>query len=326
MKFFTAQGITEKNFKATLISDGTATVAYFKAAFGGADGKEVYDTMVAEWNRIKGLAAAGDSTYLDDVYLGSGTFYQILAKYALVMITEEDNIELWCSRNLFTSNTESAYIQDLISGENESGENAEGKKANFRVLGINDMLSILNEEQQSNLKNLFHFDSEMFSAAADEGKQVLMVVGTSTANEGDLKAYLTLLNETHGDKYKIYYKGHPGYPTGLNDEKIAMFEELGVTDLEASIAAELIMFYCPDIYLSGYGSTTYKSAQEGKFLDLFAYNKADGLTMAVENGYGDMPDTFFSKDETGRYVIVENAADETVKYFDTETNAWVDGI
>ena len=40
-------------------------------------------------------------------------------------------------------------------------------------------------------------------------------------------------------------------------------EKLGVTDVDSSVPAELILFFNPHIYLSGYGSTTWQGVKAG---------------------------------------------------------------
>ena len=44
------------------------------------------------------------------------------------------------------------------------------------------------------------------------------------------------------------------------------FDRLGITDVDSSVAAELILFFNPEIGLSGYGSSTYNSASAAEGL------------------------------------------------------------
>ena len=319
LRFFTAQNIPDDSFRATLISDGTATAVNFQLAFEGEDASEVFKKMSAEWSRIKAAAKNGDEDFLENVYLGNED-YSILSKYPMVMAAVEDNIQLWVSRDLFTNLTPSQDVKNVIATLKFTGD--------LKIFGINDMLSILDEKQQAHLKTLFHFDGQMFDGTP-EGKETLVIIGSSPAGEsserGDLEAFLKVLDLEYTDKYTLYYKGHPGYPVELDPTKGELFEKTGLINLEASIAAELIMFYCPDITLAGWGSTTFKSVQEGKFLVLFNYSKAAGIEYATAQGYPELPEAFYHVEEIGgkNYVIVEYRDNDTVKYFDMTAGAFV---
>ena len=323
LKFFVANGIPDENFHATLISDGTATAESFKEAFSGSDAKAVFIKMANEWHRIK-AAASGSEVYLENVYKGSDDGYSILAKYPIVMAYVEDNIDWWCSRDLYTNLTPSEDIKNVISQLQLMGR--------LKIFGINDMLSILTEEQQVSLKELFHFDAEMFSAAEEQGKKALVIIGTSPTGEnsdrGDLEAFLNVLKLQYGDEYVIYYKGHPGYPVELDPTKSELFEEYGLINLEASIAAEIIMFYCPDITLAGWSSTTFKSVNEGKFLVHFNMNKTEGQETAVKDGYGDSATAYYKVTQIGdkNYVTVEYRDGSASKYYDVTAKTFIDAL
>ena len=319
VKFFTAQGVDDDHFDATMISDGTASVSAFMDLYKEDGSETTYEEMKKAWETIKDKAAKGEQDYLSNVLNGSTDGCSILWKYAITMVNEEDNIQWWCSRDNFTKNTESQYMKDVLA-------NVKGTKLQY--FGINDMLSNLSADDQSYLKELFHFDGEMFSAAEESGKKALVLIGTSTSDEVNIAEYVKLVKALYGEEYVIYYKGHPGYPTGLYAEKTELFEKYGVTDIDASIAAELILFYCPDIYLAGWPSTTYKSAHTDKLLALFDQTMESGLNFANTDGYGDTPDSCFSVVEVSgkKYVKIEYAADDAVKYFDTESLTFIDKL
>lgn len=320
-KFFYAQGIGDDSFDATFISDGTATVAAFKRIFSESDADEKYETLAAEWQAVKEKAAAGQQNYFEGLTHGYED-YSILMDYAFVMANEQSNIKWWISRDLFTANSGTQEIADkiaLMKSNDEGGDKIE-------IFGINDMLSNLSAADQVNLKELFHFDGEMFSAAEENGKKILVIIGTSTAGEENIEQYLDLIKTLYGDEYQIYYKGHPGYLTGLNAQKLAMFEKYGITDIDGSIAAELILFYCPDVYLAGWSSTTYKSASTDRLLALFNETAETGLEKAQTDGYSDIPDSFYSFDAESGYVKIEYANGSPAKYYNATTNTIVDQL
>lgn len=322
LKFFVAQGID--NFHATLISDGTSSAACFQRmtypeAQYGANADEVYGKLANEWKRIKAAAAAGDANYLKDVFMGHPADVQVLENYAFVIATLEDNVDWWLARkSLFTGNANSAYILDLLEGTNLSGKNEEKLQTNVMYPSFGTMFGKLAENDAAALKRLYKFDSDAFSSAGD--KEILMVLGTSTADEGDLENYLTYLQSVYGDTHKIFYKGHPGWPTALDENKQAMLERLGVVDIESYIAAEIILFYCPDIYLAGFNTSTFYSAQDGRILTVFITEEAGaGMTytsatyMNPVSSYGSTYEAY-----AGCYVV-EYAGSDRVDIYNPTT-------
>lgn len=320
LRFFTAQGIDENHFTATMISDGTASVSAFKYLYENDNAESVYNEVKEYWKTIKAKAAAGDASYLKNVpYDPSGSGCSVLWRYALTIANEENNVQWWCSRDNFTPNTSSEWMKSLL---------AEMNNEKIQYFGINDLLQNLSTADQAHLKELFHFDGQMFKASEEAGKKSLVLLGTDWAAEGNIEGYVKLLQAEYGDEYVIYYKGHPRYPTGLNAEKTEIFKKHGISDIDASIAAELILFYCPDIYLAGYPSTSYKAALEGKFLAMFDQTKEAGIQTSQDNGYGDMPDHFYTTVEAGgqKFVQIENYADDTIRYFNITTGEFVDTL
>ena len=81
----------------------------------------------------------------------------------------------------------------------------------------------------------------------------------------------------YGDDYLYYYKGHPNTPTGMYPQKQEQLDRLGITDVDSSVAAELILFFNPEIGLSGYGSSTYNSASADAAGGLWNSTKAEAL-------------------------------------------------
>lgn len=320
VKFFTAQGIDDDHFTATMISDGTASVSAFQYLFADAATAETtYNETKATWENIKTKAANGDADYLANIPYAPDPNYSILWRYAFTMVNEEDNIQWWCSRDNFTASTESQVMKDKLAALN-------GTKIQY--FGVNDLLSNLSEEDQAKLKALFHFDGEMFAKSEQENKKSLVIIGTNWELETNLEGYIKLLQAEYGDEYVIYYKGHPRYPTSLNAEKTAIFETYGVVDIDATLAAELILFYCPDIDLTGFPSTTFKAAEDGKFLAMFDKTKEEGMQIAQTDGYGDVPTYFYTTVTAGdvSFVKIENSTDSTVRYFNVATGEFVTAL
>ena len=70
---------------------------------------------------------------------------------------------------------------------------------------------------------------------------------------------MCIRDSIYGDDYLYYYKGHPNTPAGMYPQKQEQLDRLGLTDVDSSVAAELILFFNPEIGLSGYVSSTYLS-------------------------------------------------------------------
>ena len=77
------------------------------------------------------------------------------------------------------------------------------------------------------------------------------MLGTHLKQESGLKTMRDSRRATYGDRYLYYYKGHPATPTELSTAKQDELKRLEMTDVDASIAAELILFFNPGIDVAG---------------------------------------------------------------------------
>ncbi|MCM1404771.1 MAG: hypothetical protein NC133_04735, partial [Prevotella sp.] len=90
----------------------------------------------------------------------------------------------------------------------------------------------------------------------------------------------------YGDEYVYYYKGHPNSPTDQYPVRAQLLKDMGLIDIESTIAAELILFFFPDISMSGYSSTTFNSVQNEAMACIF-FGKTKQAALAdtgVQNG------------------------------------------
>lgn len=276
--FFIANGIPEDQYNTFLLSDGAGTRSIFTRLYDIDDPQSRYDTLAAHWEEIKETAKTG---VMQD---------EQLINYGYVIAKEESNVEWWISRP-----------NDIVlSKQNEEGNQKtfmaafeEVKTAKVKDKRINTMLTNLQnkgEDVVAQFKAIYNFSDSYFSKAEAENKDVMMILGTHHNNEGDLKNYINFLKTYYGDKYLYYYKGHPATPTILYPEKQEILDEVGVIDVDSSVAAELIMFFNPGIYLSGYQSTSFESLESAeKGCCLFLRKSA-----AASLGYKDKMDVFIS--------------------------------
>lgn len=258
-----ANGIPQGQYKITLMSDGTATYSFFNEAYAVSNPEQKHQQLIDLWNAAKASAYA--TGRVSDGYGWHGHWDSMYAVLAC-----EPNTEWWVGRKVLFS---------------EGGPILEQLKGDSRVIqkGVKDMLTSITSQGSAavdEFKALYDFNDGYFTAAEEQGKKVMVILGTYP--EPDLENYIRLVQAYYGDEYLYYYKGHPNTPTGLDSGKQAMFDRLGVIDVDSTIAAELLLFFNPDIQLSGYDSTTYDSiTDDGMACGLFNMRKDAALSSSV---------------------------------------------
>ncbi|MCD8307864.1 MAG: hypothetical protein LUD51_06545 [Clostridia bacterium] len=282
-----ASGIPAENYDVTLLSDGTASFEAFNRHFNNADSAlnaAEYEKMKGEYETLKTQVAAGGSYTRNSKYvIDAGD----LKEYAYVMAKEEPNVTWWLTRisgTLATDNDEMyAEVEALVD-------------TSIFVKDLNTLLSALDESQQASLKALYNFSDEMFTEAAEEGKKIMLILGTWDVNEDCFDDYVKAVMAYCGDDYVYYYKGHPKNPTYTVSGKLEHLEELGLTDIDSTIPAELILFFNPGVYVSGYQSTTFVSVDPEYAAFVFNCRMAD---FDESLGYKDSMDGFISPVSSG---------------------------
>lgn len=298
-----------QNYTVTLLSDGTASYNEFNGAFNVENPSAVYESMREKFAAFR-EEVAGDERYPNDTYsIGSGE----LRAYCYVMAREYENIDWWLTR---------------LNGTLQCGDEAFLAEAKTYIAekNIGTMLASLDEAEQAELKTLYHFGDEMFGAAELLNKKVMIFLGTHLTSQENFIEYAKYAMDYYGDDYVYYYKGHPATPTGLYPQIKKEIEALGIIDLESSIAAELILFFYPDVYLCGYPSSTYLSVTEEEM--------ACGLFGVTEEGaaqyeYCELMEFYIAPieahgeryasliaDPSHRYFIAEFSADDTFDLYD----------
>lgn len=274
LQMLVANRIPEENWTATFLSDGSGTAGLLSSTFGVDNPNQKYAEMKENWEEIKEFVYDSgnyNSQAISDrvKYLGSGREYQILERYPYVITREQPNVSwivnrLRATENLLSINEKDpAFVTELLN--------------HVEQVYTNNLLSALTEEQAETFKQLYKFNSDMFDEAEKQGKEVIIILGTSWSGEsGNLYENIKVLVELYGtEKYVYYYKGHPGYPTsqyiGRQEYFNALAEEgYDIHELDNAIAAEIILFFKPDIYMSGYATSTFDSVEsQDKALLLF---------------------------------------------------------
>ena len=238
-----AKGIPAANYNVVLLSDGTGTYSQFKKNFNNDNFEAKYEEMLAQYETLK-------QEYVDGVKNKSITGSQ-LGQYAYVMTKAEENVEWWINRYSGTMATSGTDLYNEFESLKTAGK--------IKLFNLGNLLSAMTDAEKAQIKKLYHFGDEMFDYAKQNDKKIMIILGTSPAGEVGFDEYFNALKLYYGDEYAYYYKGHPGYPS--DEAKQAKFEEMGLLELDGSIAAELIFFFNPEAFGSGYQSTTFQSLE-----------------------------------------------------------------
>ncbi len=274
--------IPADQYSVRILSDGTASYTFFNERFNNNKPQTVYNAMAKEWNKVRSEYAKGNKVPLTSLKYGTQADTSSLKYYTYVIANEEKkkgvDIEWWLARTNGTLlSGDEAFLKEACKTVDEGGV--------IRQTAFNSMLKELTnkgEAVQSQFKKLYHFSSTMFQDAEKNHKKVMMLLGTRVTGEENFEDYARFCMLYYGDKYEYYYKGHPATPTAMYPEKQAQLKSLGMHDVESSIAAELILYFYPNISMSGYDSTTFISASKDMACCLFnktledAYNVTNG--------------------------------------------------
>ncbi len=255
-----ANKIPQGQYGIYLLSDGSASYSIFNEAYAGANPEQTHQELMALWNDAKQYAYQTGT-----VKEGWGWHEHWDTIYAILSC--EPGAQWWVGRNnLFTSGDNNAF--------------AEKAKAAVTTKSIGSMLTELQAKGDGvvgQFKAWYDFNDGYFDEAVKQGKKAMLLLGTYVHSEANFEDYAHLTEIFYGDEYLYYYKGHPNTPTGLWPVKQEQLARLEMTDVDSSIAAELILFFNPEICLSGYGTTTFNSASAEMACGLFNNTKENAL-------------------------------------------------
>lgn len=266
LKLLYDNGISEDKCNIFMVTDGTGTYSIFAQTFPNsltdAELEAKFVEMSNDWAGWKTKAKGQDYSYLNDIATKVGRTYQMLQDYPAVIVQDE-NVEWWLGRKNVDVMT-CAYIFNTYLSS----------LSRVKARNLNSSLTALDKESQEDLKGFLHFNENMFAEASEKDKKVMLFIGTryDVTESYHLSDYLTFIKEYFGDDYVYYYKGHPGDPTDINPTRKTLLDKLGVTDVESSIAAELIYFFNPGIDLCGYPSSTYNIVPDDYEIPFIMYS------------------------------------------------------
>lgn len=279
-----ANGISPDNYHITFLSDGTASFNYFNKHLNNANYETEYANMVKKYETLKEQIAKR-KTY-KKTSVGFSISADNLREYAFVMANEESNVDWWLTRasgtlGTFVLDTETGktvydnlvaptigtaiQVKDLKTLLVKIDPKVDNKNAGKTDEEINEMTKDLWFKKED-LKALYKFSDTMFDKAKEENKEVMVILGTWTQTEQAelFDNYVKAIQAYYGENYVYYYKGHPRNPTDTVAGKRKHLEELGLIDIDSTIPAELIFFFNPDAFGSGYQSSTFLSVSAEK--------------------------------------------------------------
>ena len=318
--------IPAENYDVTLLTDGTASNYVFESLYIKESAADDYNNMVATYNEY-------NQDLWDKNNPNAYNVANVLKEnertrdWILPMLTQEENVKLVLTRDYFNDGN-NADTHETIKGI----VNQLKAEEKIKTVNLYSLLSALTEAEQAKVKTLYNLGDNLFEKAVTENKKAMVFMGTRTANEQDFDDYVAATMAYYGDEYVYYYKGHPWTPTASDPSKAKKLEELGLIDVDSSIAAELIFYFNPDIVATGYGSTTYKSLPENQVGGIWKCSLASALKDYTEyaefvvnkkeigdstyNSIAKTGDMIFEfADKTKYDVAVYSTSKKTMKYY-----------
>ena len=266
--------IPEAQYTITMVTDGSASYYTFKQAYDNlADASAKHDKLVKEFAAWKQECLKGNVTnYTSNSALPSGS----LRIYNYAILDVEPNSRWWVVRK----STDTFGIQDKTF---QSKVTSDSRITNHYINGL--LTNVEKAGKTEQFKALYNFVDSGFQAARAEGKKIMMLMGTSSSLEAQypIMEYNRFVTTYYGDQYAYFYKGHPGNYTADSAENTAKYKEIGVEMLDPSIAAELFVFFNPDICMYGYATTTYQNVGDDS-QDLVLYRSTMEVAYANDGG------------------------------------------
>ena len=319
LKMLVANGIPETNYTCTYISDGAFSYSIINNTFNVENATEKYNTMLEKYNTTK-------EQVKERKYYSYDSGFEVVGKdlrpYLLVLANEDPNVRWWFPRlrteHIKLDKDTSNFVQNKIFS---SGSTL--VSPNIKEYGINTLLTAIQADgtKVAELKALYRFNDDMFAEAKAQNKKAMMLLGSWAGNtpEANFVEYANFVKKYYGDEYVYYYKGHPNTPTAMYPDRAELLNEMGLIDLESTIAAELILFFFPDIYMSGYSSSTFTSLQNKEMACAF-WGQTKAQAIAIANQNGDMFDVYISHPSAHGNKYDEFMTNPEHKYYIVEFN------
>lgn len=270
--------LPENRYDVTFLSDGSSSYVFFNQLYGGENAKSVYDTTEAEWKLLKSAWKKGHYVDPRDVKYALNNESYSLRKYTYAAVASANNVKWWVGRKDGTF-------------ESKDAEFLAQAKARMEQYDMKAQLDKLKAEKHDKaFKAWYHFSDSMFADAAKNHKKVMVLMGGRVTSEKNFAEFTAFVKNYYGPKYEYYYKGHPATPTVKYPEKQKQLKDANVHDVDSTIPAELILFFYPDVYVSGMSNSTLNTSYK------------DGRTCAY---LGARKDWALDKDDKGNMHVID---------------------
>lgn len=302
---------TNIDFDLTMLSDGSnGTYGTFRSVYGAGgandNSERVYDEVLSAWNKVKVKAREGDSSWKNDLKaLYNGSDYRKRACLPPVLINDSEFTARWVvgRKNADVFGSSSVYSFRIDSNPN------------MVVVNLNsNLLAVLDNDETKAFQSLYKFDSSVFENADNAGKKIMIFLGTRNDENLYLEQYISFMKNyceyyLHED-YEYYYKGHPGDPTEFNAAKNDILDKYGINSLDASIPAELFLFFRSDADVGGYASSTFASYQKDEipFICGQVGSNTEGYTDKINTNI--VPET----ESSTNFVVTRSKDSKTAKW------------
>lgn len=255
LRLLADNGIDFTKSKIVLFSDGTYTYSNFREIFGsggaGDNSMSTYQELYNLWIQIKNKALSGDDSFWNEINAHAHNRRDWRMKeFTPVLINDPDMNVYWVvSRNNSDVFGTSAVYTEKVSTNSRL----------ISSLNMNTMLTSLDQTEKNAFQKLFNMNIDQFEKADEQGKKIMIFLGTKNDQNMHLDEFLSFMTNYFGSGYSYFYKGHPGDLTAFNDSRASILAKYGVENLEASIPAELFYFFRNDVVMGGFSSSTFQN-------------------------------------------------------------------
>ena len=258
-----SNNIPSENYKLFLLSDGTASYIFFNEKFDNNQTYlNTYNQMIDKYKEFISFvrnaknydSSSSDSKNLKDLWY-----------YSYIITKVEKNAFWWLTKikGVFAPNNP-AILEVLLND------------SNVELKDINVLFKSLNDKQKEEIKDLFNFNSNFFEEAYKLNKSVMLIAGTTESVEYNLYDYCLTTELLYKNDYIYYYKAHPQTPIENNQTKAEKLKNIGITPIDSNIPLEVIIFFNPHIFCSGYYTSSFIEVGKEVLKSLFdQYKKED---------------------------------------------------
>ncbi len=292
-------GIPDDRYTVTMVTDGSATYNYFRNAYADKEDAQAYHELLKkDYQRYRNSVLRGNKGTLnydkdpvrpfrsysyavleveDANCLGAS--WWVVRKSADTFAVKDQNFQ---QKVLADARISSNYINNLLLDvQRVKNPDYDPKDPSSSKYLIDETTKefVVNPMEKV-FRDLYNFDDSAIKASIDAGRKPMMILGSSrTVETADpVSHFIRFTKKYYGDEYDYFYKGHPGFITEDDPVRMAAMESMGVRVLDSSIAAELFIYYNPEMYMSGYQTSTFQNAGAAdKKCGLFNIRKAPAI-------------------------------------------------